>query len=604
MAYIDQHAPRPKDDTSEGNLEPNEDEKKLVKQIQRMFEKAAKHRRKYDKDWIDNYKMYRGQQWLGKRPTYKSREVINMIYQTIQSQTSVMLDTRPTVSFLPEEPADLEFAEILNEVYDAERQKYTWLDETAAVIYDAHFYGVGWSETCAKMIRGAYRTEYKSRDPFDFYPDPDASDVNKEGEYLITAKPTDIDKVKKKYAGHPLVSLIKPDIEDLSYEKRQVETLHKRKNIDADLPAEKTSYASSVEDEGKDKVLVITAYLKPSDTEMIEKEDEECAGEKLYITRLKYPRGRKVEMINNRIYADGELEYDDLEFPFERLINSMLPREFFGMSEVEQGKGPQLAFNKLINFALDVLYLTGNPIWLNPTNSGVESRQLINYPGLVVEHAPEGAPTRVEGTQLQPYVFQLIDRMEKWFNDNMGTQDVTRGVNPTGVTANAAIENLLEAAQKRIKQKMRYLDSYLMNHGKHWVSRVMQYYTKPQVFRLTNQEGVNKYFKMYIEQRDTGKVAIVRNFEKNDLGEMVPRADAREYQIRGEFDVRVNTVSGLPFTKAMNEQTAYQLFDRGIIDEEEVLNRLEYPNKEKILIRLREKQKQMAEQQSMQAKGA
>lgn len=616
---IDPNGPRsqPLSDDTGSPKSPTEDEKELAKQIDKLFEKYARHRRKYDKDWVENYKFYRGDQHSGKRASYRHREVINMVFQTIQSQTSVMLDVRPTLGFLPQEPSDLEVSEILNQVFESDWQRNNWMDEIAAIVYDAHLYSIGNSETGydKNIVGGRGGIKFRAVDPFSCYPDPKATDVNKEAEGFIYAEPEDLDKIKKKYAKHPYVSLLKSDLEDLTYGKRQVETLHKAKNTTLDLPAERISYGTSPEEDGKDKVLVVTAYLKPSDTEQIEQDDK--GGDKLYITRLKYPRGRKVVKINEYIMEDEELPYDDLEFPFERLVNYLLPREYFGMSEIDQTKGPQRVFNKLVNFALDVLVMTGNPIWLSPIEAQVNTRKLTNEPGIVVEYVGSKGvppPTRQDGASLQPYVFQLIDRMEKWFNGAAGDQEVSRGINPTGVTANAAIENLLEQAQKRIKQKMRNLDSYLMAFGRHWVSRCFQYYTVPEVYRLTNKEGANKYFKFHVEHREvqaedgstrTAKFAKIRDFYKNDAGQMAPSEMEKEFEIRGDFDVRVNTISGLPFSKAETEQRVLQLFDRQIIDDEEVLRRLEYPNYEAVLQRVRQKAEAaaMAEQQSKQAQG-
>lgn len=600
------------------DAQPSEAENQLAKQVDKLFEKYAKNRKKYDVSWIDNYKMFRGQQWLTKRPSYKHKEVINMIFATIQSQASVMLDTRPQVGFLPQDPSDLPFADILNQIFQADWDRNNWLDEVAQVVFDAHIYSVGYS--CAKynpdMNHGAGGVDFYCEDPLNFYPDPRATNVNKRGEGFISAEPMDIDEIKKKWTDSPYIEMIKPDLEDLSYAKRQTQTLHIRKNTNLDLPVETTTSGVNLDDNCRDQALVITCLLKPSDVEQIEQDDLDAQGEKIYITKLKYPRGRKIVKINNYIMEDGELEYDHLEFPYQRLVNYLLPREFFGISEVENTKGPQMIFNKLVNFSLDVLTLMGNPIWKVPTEGNVNTRKLINQPGLVVEFAngAAGEPKREEGVQLQPFVLDLIDRMEKWFNDEAGTQDVTRGINPPGVTANAAIENLLEAAQKRIKQKMRNVDSYMRDFGKQWVSLVMQYYTAPQIFRLTNKEDVNQYFKFHVEYRDEvnpdgspivdaagqpkqKKFAIVRKFAKDIDGQMKEEERPSEYEVRGEMDVKVNTISGLAFNKSELEQRQFALFDRGIIDGEEVLDKIDYPNKEAVLARMKEMQALQTQQQ-------
>lgn len=608
----------PKPDEAKGSDQPSDEEVKLSKQVDRLFEKYAKHRKRYDRYWVDNYKMFRGEQWLKRRPSYKNKEVINMIFETIQSQVSTMMDVRPTVGFLPQDPSDLELSQILGEVFECDWEKGNWSDEITAVSYDSHIYSIGASYLGydPDLYHGMGGIEFCCDDPLNVYPDPDATDVNKKAEGYICAKPEDVDKLKKRYSGHKFVELIKPDLEDLSYSQRNMQSLYKRKNTDLDLPVESTQGMSSTQDEFKDKALVVTAYLRPSDTEEIEQEDLD--GEKLYITKLKYPKGRKVVKINNYIFEDGPLPYDHMEFPYQRLVNYVLPREFFGISEVDNTKGPQQTFNKLVNFALDTLQLMGNPIWKVPVAANVNTRKLINQPGLIIEYSGDQEPKREEGVALQPYVLQLIDRMEKYFNDVAGTQDVTRGVNPTGVTANSAIENLLEQAQKRVKQKMRNLDSYLKSFGRQWLSLCFQFYTAPRIIRLTNNQGATKYFRFHIENRPmqnddgsplmgidgepkTKKYAVVVNYDQNT---QQPMNQVNEYEIRGEFDVKVNTISGLAFSKAENKADLMDLFDRQIIDGEEVLKRLDYPNAEQVLIRMKQAAQEQASMAAQSKQGA
>lgn len=615
MAYnsgmLDEHAPRGKAAQSSEYENETEEERKLVEQVNKLLKKATVSRRKYDKDWVNNYRMYRGDQWIERRPKYKHREVINMIFQTVTAQSSVMLDTRPMVGFLPEEPTDLELSEILNDVFESDWEKGNWMDELAEMVYDGHIYSVGYGylRYDPDANNGMGGQVWCCSDPLSGYPDPEATDVNKKSKFFIWAEPKDVDELKLEYAGHKYVGKIKPDLEDLSYAKREHKTLHRRRyNTDREInPNQLTTSNDHDDDEYRAKSLKITVYLKPSDVEQVEKDDE-ATGEKIYITKLKYPKGRKLVVINNCIFEDTELEDDHLEFPYQRYINYRLPREFFGNSEIDHTKGPQMVFNKLVNFSLDYLTLMGNPVWFNPVKANVNSRKLTSEPGLVVEYAGEQPPNRMEGISLPPFVFQLIDRMEKWFNDSAMTQDVTRGINPTGVTANKAIENLLEQAQKNIKQKMRNLDSMLKSMGRQWLSNCFQYYTAPQIFRLTNKQGVNKYFKFHVEDRETGEVdpvtgeakkqkyAVVRDYHQQENGQYLPAEQQKEYPINGYFDVRVNTVSGLPFTKSENETRVFNLFDRQIIDAEEVLTRLEYPNKEAILQRLQQQQAALAAQ--------
>jgi hypothetical protein len=612
---LSEHAPRKKPKTITPDDQQSDEELKLVKQVDSLFKKAKNHRKRYDTTWVDNYKMFRGEQWLKRRPQYKSREVINMIFQTIQSQFSVMLDTRPTVGFLPQDPTDTELSDILNQVFEADWERGHWMDEIMAIILDGHIYGIGYGniEFDDDANDGYGGICWYAEDPMNLYPDPEAVDINKKCRYLVRATPREIDAVKMEYAGHKYVEKIKSDLEDLSYFKRQEEKVYRRYNTNLDINQNASAYSQKPEDEFKDKVLVYEVYMRPTETEEIEQDDDTDNGEKIFITRLKYPRGRKIVKINGYIFEDQELEMENMQFPFQRYVNYTLPREFFGLGEVDQTKGPQMVFNRLINFSLDVLALAGNPVWLSPVEGNINTSKMIGQPGLIVEYANGARPEVVPGVQLQPWVFQLVDRMEKWFNDIAGSQDVTRGVNPAGVTANAAIENLLDQAQKRVKQKMRNMDSMLTALGRQWLSLCFANYTSPQIYRLTNKDGVQQYFKFHVEHRDsydesgqpmTGidgnvkktKFAIVRSYNQSEDGQYIPDDTQNEYQIKADFDVRVNTISGLPFTKSEQETRLFNLFDRQIIDATEVLTRLEYPNRDQILQRMSQAQAQQAQQ--------
>jgi hypothetical protein len=63
-----------------------------------------------------------------------------------------------------------------------------------------------------------------------------------------------------------------------------------------------------------------------------------------------------------------------------------------------------------------------------------------------------------------------------------------------------------------------------------------------------------------------------------------------EMQASAKLDVRVTTGSTLPFAKAEKEQKLLQLFDRGIIDAEEVMRGTDYPNWEAVLQRVQQRQ--------------
>jgi len=75
----------------------------------------------------------------------------------------------------------------------------------------------------------------------------------------------------------------------------------------------------------------------------------------------------------------------------------------------------------------------------------------------------------------------------------------------------------------------------------------------------------------------------------------------QEYALRGKLDVRVSTGSSLPFNKAEKRSQTLELFDRGLIDQEEALKHVDWPNYEAVLQRM---QAAAAQAQAAEAEAA
>lgn len=602
-----------KSSTSHSAYEPDEEEKKLLKYVNDTFAKAKKHREPYAERWKDYYHYFRGKQWKAKRPSYRHSDVVNLIFASIQNQVPLITDARPSIDFIAEKPEDLDFAKILNDLIISDWDRQNWSQVVLESLYDSHIYGTGLAllDFNDEADFGLGSARWVSLEPMYCYPSPGASDINQgrpcqEFQY---AEPIPVDKAKQLYPEK--AEYIKPDIRDLWQEdKSDIQQVKYQSSLDNKTILDGNANIGSV---NTDSVMLITTWCRPLDSEQYEVETEEgYEGEPSYETKLKYPRGRKIVSIKNMILEDSELEYEDKSFPVQKVNNYIDPRNFWGISDVEQGEGPQILFNKMISFAMDVLTMTGNPIWIVDTSSGVDPDNLFNIPGGIVEKEPGSEVRREAGTQLQPYVLQMIDRMKNWYDEVVGSTEVTRGVAPGGVTAARAIESLQQSGQTRVRLKTRLLDeSFLREMGRQYVQLVLKNYTVPRVRRVTDGNGVEKYFKFHIEHNKIGfENKPVVNYQeytrdsngelmKDTKGQLIPGPNL-DRLIAGSFDVRANTVSALPFAKAEAEQKAFRLAEAGIIDAEELLRAVEWPNVDAVIQRLNERQAKQAQQQGAQ----
>lgn len=598
-------------DTSTGvsgneTYELSEEEKKTLKYVKDTYDKAKKYREPYIEKWKDFYQYFRGKQWKTRRPAHRHSDVINLIFSSIQNQVPLMTDSRPTVDFIAEKPEDLEFAKILNDLMISDWDRLNWSGTLLECLYDSHIYG-----TALAMLDfddeadfGLGSARWISLEPMYCYPSPGASDVNTgrpcaEFQY---AEPVPVERLKQMFP--KFAQYIKPDIRDLWQEtKTDIKDVKYQSSLDQKTSLDGNATIGQV---NTDTAMLMTTYCRPLDTDQqeISEKDEQGNDSVAYQTKLKYPKGRKIVSLANLVLEDGELDVDDKSFPIQKLNNYLDPRSFWGISDVEQAEGPQMMFNKVVSFSMDVLTLMGNPIWIVDTSSGVDTDNLYNIPGGIVEKAPGSEVRREAGTDLQPYVIQLIDRLKNWYDEVVGTPEVSRGVNPPGVVAARAIESLQQSGRTRIRQKTRNMDEgFLREMGRQYAQLVLKNYTLPRVRRVSDADGVQKYFNFSVEHVKLAKgpktVVNYQEYVKDMDGELVP-GPIVDKALMGTFDVRVSTISGLPFQKEEDKQTAFNLFDREVIDAEELLRKIDYPNVDAIIQRLNERRAQQAEAQQQQ----
>jgi hypothetical protein len=600
----------------EGATENNEQsakERKTVQMVEKLFARYKQARQPYDGNWVENYKFYRGKQWKEARPAYRNDDVLNFIYSAISTIVPIMTDSRPNIEAIPENPEDFEFAQIMTQLLRSKWDRDLFSQIVVDAIVDACIYSVAITEQPwdQELLQGLGDYDFRTVDPLYCYPDPRARDINDSFcKGFITAIPTDLAEVKRKYPDK--AHLLKSDLSDIDMAKTA------KQDMDDYRIRSATDNLTLVEGERPadvnqpSQILVITAWLK--DETMIEEKirEEDKTGKKVtkFRQRKKYPNGRKIVVANKVLCEDEESPYLDGKIPFCRLVDHTLPREFWGEGEVDQLKGPQQIINKLINYAMDVIQIMGNPVWKNPTGSGVFSDSIVNRPGLVIDYNDGFEPTRERGEDVQPSIFQTFDRMLPIFDKISGVNDVTQGAAPRNASG-IAIEELKEAAQTRIRLKSRNVEAWLTQVGQQFGSRILQFYSIPRIIRITDNPEAVKYFEIAIDSDldESGEVQARRatvtemNQEIDPVTgqvKMVP-SPTQIFEIKGNLDIRITTGTTLPFAKARRKQEAKELYQLGIYDEEDLLTDLEHPRKESVLQKLQERKAMQAEQQAAMA---
>lgn len=260
--------------------------------------------------------------------------------------------------------------------------------------------------------------------------------------------------------------------------------------------------------------------------------------------------------------------------------------------------------DKVLSNMCDYMNMMGNPVWIISYDSGVKREDVTNQFGLIIMKNPGGEVRREIPPPMPAYYIQLWQALLSLADTISGVHDATQGRRPVGITAAEAISTLQEAAQTRIRLKERNLQQALIQLGFLVVATMMQYYTEPRVVKITGRNEWPDYFEFWLEDSgDPNKplIANMQNFVKTDRGYERKLEINRAAPSRGLFDIEVTGGTSLPFQKEKRGTLARELYKAKVIDEEDLLDALEWPNKEKALRKIEQRKIQESQQPQPQA---
>lgn len=590
-------------------------EQSTVKKVNELMMRSKKATKDIREEWSRNYDfVVKGRQWDVRRPRWRFSEVINITWADIMTEVGIQTDGRPKVDFQAAEPSDFQFAEVLKEINDVNWEKpknmgFGWLSKTTSQIFKSKLYHVVHTEITwdRELSGGIGDVSYKCLDPFGCFWDPVAKDIW-DARYFIYAEPVPIQELKKKYPDK--AEKIKADVSAFGNFSEQKPLSEYNQDLDfassgplSQLHGEPNDRMKGSRHEfgGEEMALLMRVWIRDDETleELVEGKD----GEQEYITRLKYPKGRYLEVVNKCVLKDegenGEADpedpniFEDKMFPIATLVNYDYG-EYIGENEVTHKKGIQKLTNYVASHIMDQFKMGSNPQKIVSARAQDVAKKLTNEPGLVVT-VPDVNDVRYEtGPGIASGSFNLLDTTISLGDKVGGLQDVSRGASQPGVTSGLMLEGFVEASQTRPRLKNRSVDDYLTQIGYLMASRYLEFYTAPRTFRVTNKEGFPEFVEFFIEKDQEGnRLASVNRMDQKGS----PLQGARQQlSAKGIPDVKPVSGSNLPFARAQKTATALDLHSRGAITLESLLDSINWPNAKEEVEKVKKEQAEMAAQ--------
>lgn len=136
-------------------------------------------------------------------------------------------------------------------------------------------------------------------------------------------------------------------------------------------------------------------------------------------------------------------------------------------------------------------------------------------------------------------------------------------------------QSLAIMAQTTIRLKARQLEGMIQRIGQKLIPRIFAYYTTDRMFNFV---GGNGKIEQYL-------------YERQKIKALIQRKGMQSFQ---DYQFKVIPASSLAMTKWQKGLMAVQLFQSGLIDEKAALDALEFPNRDEIMERMKESQREQA----------
>lgn len=514
------------------------DDNSQFKKIQEDFRRSLSALGDDHADWREYDDFYLAKHWSTQRAAWRPDPVINYVAYVVDQKSPQLTNNRPRGLILPTAAGDEAAAKLFTQVTDVIAER-VGLDEVISevtptgLLLGTSWFKVYWDNSKSggtyNPMNPAASTLWKgdvcieAPDPTNIYHDPQAHTVE-DCRYIIYAVPKTVEWVKDKFGVQ----------------------------VDAESSFETEIYTRPSVDQARNRVMLYEYWYKENGT-----------------INVVYAAGGKVLKKIPQVYKHGR-------YPFVCFVPKRKRKSLTGIGEPKNILNNQKLLNKFFEMLSVNTLLTANPILLIDDRSGVDPNAFVAKPGLTqkVHGLSDGKKVMewFKPPEISRDVPLTIDKLIEIIERMGGIYDAQTGETPSGVTAAAAIQMLVEQGSIPIKGIQRNLFSAIKDVYKLMVELIKEFYTEERYIRITEEDGTHSFI----------------SFQGAQYAEV-------------DFDVQISAGSSTPTSKAYIAQLGADLFQAGVLLPSEYVDMQEgLPNKERIVQRLRE-QEQMQQQQQMMA---
>lgn len=509
-------------------------DKAILAWCESMYAKLREERAPLERQWYVNMAFYFGRQNIvpvrthgsragfqlvvPKAPPWRVRLIINHVRRIIRTETAKLTSEKPRPFVVPNttEDEDLAAARVAEQIVEAKFSYPEVLKTLKSWVW--------WGSVCGtSFLKQVYDKESKDENgdkgkidivalnPFEiFVPDLNQEEIERQP-FVLHATTQSAEDIHHKYGVK-----VNPDVTGVS-----------------DMIEDQFLNLVGAQQMKRDKVLVLEYWIKPG-------------------SHKHFPNGGLVTVAGGKIlHMQESLPYKHEEYPFYKFAAVPTGR-FHGDSIIVDLIPIQRELNRHRSQLVESRNLMTKPKLVGYKGS-VDAKKITTEPGQFIPVVPGfDYPKPLELPQMPAYVSELEQRLHDDLDDISGQHEVSRGQNPSQVTAATALAYLQEQDDTKLAYPIASIEYAIAKLGRHYLKLFAQFITTPRMVKVVGRDAEYE----------------VQQWSANDL--------------RGNTDVRVEAGSALPRSKAAKQAFVMELMKFNPSMSEKLLELLDLQNIDKV----------------------
>tara|TARA_Y100001938_G_scaffold150482_1_gene241591 strand:+ start:237 stop:1940 length:1704 start_codon:yes stop_codon:yes gene_type:complete len=479
-----------------------------VNKLEKMFQSAKDARKAQVMRWRRNEELYNGQMLKPfNLPKYKTRIEPNVIHSVVETMFAILTDRPSKVDIMPKREEQIASAMKAQEAVEWVMANKKAERSIRYMKRDGLIYGNGFLKTC--IVNG--EIEFIVPDIFTVFIDPLATSIE-DASCVIFATPTYVDDIEEKYG--------------------------KRVNPEGKMN-EYRSFIKSEKQYATDKVPEL-------DTQSSLEEDgnsQDYKGGQALLKECWYYEGgefRLATFCGKTLLQDEKAPYK--HFPLVTFKNYPSAHSFYGKGEPEVIESLAVGSSIALSQGMDNLILQGNPVVvMSKSLSKIPGNRMTDKPGQVLwTNNPSERIDRLPAGNISASTLPFAQSMIEFADMVSGVHEISRGINPTGVVASRAIQQLQEASQQIIRAKEKSIGAdAIIDIYKQTLTLLAKNYAETISVRRYLEDGSGYQFE-----------------------------DIQPYDLDPDMDFKYKEGSSMPESRVGRFDSAIDLLQLGLLDEE------------------------------------